>query len=172
MEIYLGFRLKSIFNMFKTDKPLVNKLYILEKFHGKGGWTYAQIPEILPDKHTHFGWVRVNGFIDDYEIKHYHLMPMGNGRLFLPVKAEIRKKIKKQVGDYVMVVLYADNLPVEIPEDLMLCFMDMPGSLQAFKNQSETEQIAQIQWIYAAKKEETKVSRINSVIEKLVINSE
>jgi uncharacterized protein YdeI (YjbR/CyaY-like superfamily) len=47
----------------------------------------------------------------------------------------------------------------------------MPGSLQAFKNQSEAEQIAQLQWIYAVKKDETKVSRINAVLQKLVVNS-
>ncbi|MBA4258590.1 MAG: hypothetical protein C0446_05470 [Chitinophaga sp.] len=157
--------------MFKTEKSLVSKLYLLEKFPGKGGWTYARIPEILPDKHAHFGWVRVNGFIDDYKIEHYHLMPMGNGSLFLPVKAEIRESIKKQAGDTVYITLYLDDLPVDIPEELMLCFIDMPGSLQAFKNQSEAEQIAQLQWIYAVKKDETKVSRINAVIQKLVVNS-
>jgi hypothetical protein len=26
------------------EKPLVNKEYLLEKFPGKGGWTYAAIP--------------------------------------------------------------------------------------------------------------------------------
>jgi len=41
----------------KTDKPLLNKKYLLEKFPGKGGWTYAAIPEILQDKHSHFGCV-------------------------------------------------------------------------------------------------------------------
>lgn len=55
---------------------------------------------------------------------------------------------------------------------MLLCFLDMPGSLQSFKNQSEAEQIAQIQWIYAVKNEETKVNRINTIIEKLDINSE
>jgi hypothetical protein len=150
--------------MIQKREPLVNKMYLLEKFPGKGGWTFAQIPEILPNKHTHFGWVRVNGFIDDYELKHYHLMPMGNGKLFLPVRAEIRKKIKKQAGDTVYITLYLDDLPVEIPEELMLCFTDMPGSLQAFKAQSIEEQIAQIQWIFSAKTEETKANRINSII--------
>lgn len=86
---------KIAIRMIQTEKSLVNKLYLLEKFPGKGDWTYAQILEILPNKRNHFGWVRLNEFIDDYEIKHYHLMPMGNGRLFLPIKAEIRKKIKK-----------------------------------------------------------------------------
>lgn len=80
-------------------QPLTDKAYLLEKFPGKGGWTYAAIPEIAPDKHAHFGWVRVKGTIDGYKIKGFHLMPMGNGKLFLPVKSEIRKKIKKQAGD-------------------------------------------------------------------------
>jgi hypothetical protein len=31
-------------------KSLVNKKYKLEKFHGKGGWTFAQIPGIAADK--------------------------------------------------------------------------------------------------------------------------
>lgn len=148
------------------NQLLVKSTYLLEKFEGKGGWTYAQIPEILPDKHNHFGWVRVNGFIDDYKIEHYHLMPMGNGKLFLPVKAEIRKKIKKQAGDCIQVVLYADDLPVDIPEELVLCFSDVPGSLQAFKNQSEADQIAQIKWVFSAKTMETKANRINEIINK------
>ena len=64
-------------------KLLTDQKYLLEKFPGKGGWTYAKIPEIKPEKNNPFGWLCVNGFIDDYEIKNYHLMPMGNGGLFL-----------------------------------------------------------------------------------------
>ena len=77
---------------------LADNIYLLEKYPGKGGWTYARIPEILQDKTKPFGWVKVCGSIDGYEIKKCHLMPMGNDQLFLPVKAEIRKKIKKQEG--------------------------------------------------------------------------
>src|SRR5688572_5246826 len=109
-------------------KPLVNKKYKLEKFQGKGGWTYARIPEILKDKNAHFGWVKVKGTIDGYEIKKYHLMPMGNGQLFLPVKAEIRKQIKKSEGDFVHVVLYSDNEPLEIPKEMILCLKDEPAA--------------------------------------------
>nr|NQU92174.1 DUF1905 domain-containing protein [Bacteroidota bacterium] len=32
-------------------------------------------------------------------------MPVGNGKLFLHVKAEIRKKFNMQEGDYVRVIL-------------------------------------------------------------------
>lgn len=76
-------------------KPVVDKTYLLEKIQGKGGWTYAEIPEIRPDKHSHFGWVKVKGSIDNFEINQYNLQPLGNGNLFLPVKAAIRKKIGK-----------------------------------------------------------------------------
>jgi len=43
---------------------LVNNTYLLKKFPGKGGWTYASIPEVLQDKKVPFGWVKVCGTID------------------------------------------------------------------------------------------------------------
>ena len=90
-----------------SEKPLVDKQYLLKHSGGKGGWTFTEIPEILPDPNAPFSWVRVRGSIDGYEINNYHLMPSGKGTLFLSVKAEIRKKIKKQAGDYVHIVLYS-----------------------------------------------------------------
>jgi Domain of unknown function (DUF1905)/Bacteriocin-protection, YdeI or OmpD-Associated len=147
---------------------LVNKKYLLEKFQGKGGWTYAQIPEILQDKHSPFGWVRVRGTIDNFEIKGYHLMPMGNGKLFLPVKADIRKKIGKKEGDYIQVILYADNFPTELPEELKLCLLDEPNAYETFLTYTDGEQKLFIEWIYSAKTDKTKVERITKTIEKLV----
>ena len=149
-------------------KPLVNKKIVLEKFHGKGGWTYARIPEILQDKKAHFGWVKVRGTIDGYEIRKYHLMPMGNGKLFLPVKAEIRKKIKKDEGDKVHVILYPDNEPLEVPEEMLLCLRDEPAALKFFNSLSESERKFYIQWIYSAKKDETKVDRLAKSIDRLL----
>ena len=148
-------------------KSLVNKKYLLERFPGKGGWTFARIPEILQDKKAHFGWVKVKGTIDGYEISKYHLMPMGNGSLFLPVKAEIRKKIQKKEGDKVHVILYLDNEPLEIPEEMLLCLQDEPAALKYFKSISESEQKFYIQWIYSAKKVETKVDRLAKTINRL-----
>src|SRR3982751_6241488 len=121
-------------------KPLINKKYMLERFTGKGGWTYAHIPEIVKDKTNPFGWVRVKGTIDGYEIRKYHLMPMGNGSLFLPVKAEIRKKIKKDVGDLIHVILYPDAEPLETPEEILLCLKDEPSAFKFYNSLSESEQ--------------------------------
>jgi hypothetical protein len=149
-------------------KPLVDKKYKLEKFHGKGGWTFAQIPELLQDKSTPFGWVKVRGTIDGYEIRKYHLMPMGNGRLFLPVKAEIRKKIKKDEGDFVHVILFPDDEPLEIPEEMILCIKDEPAAWKFFKSLSESEQKFYINWVYGAKKIDTKINRMAKTVDRLM----
>ncbi|MEO5562122.1 MAG: YdeI/OmpD-associated family protein [Chitinophagaceae bacterium] len=148
-------------------KPLTDKKYLLEKFAGKGGWTYARIPEIVKDKKSPFGWVKVRGTIDGYEIKKYHLMPMGKGKLFLPVKADIRKKIKKQEGDWVHVILYRDNEPLEVPEEMLVCLQDEPKALKFFNSISESEQKFYIQWIYSAKRDETKIDRLAKAINRL-----
>jgi len=154
--------------MQENEYPLVNGKYLLERFQGKGGWTYVVIPEVLQNKKTPFGWVTVKGAIDSYELKNYRLMPMGNGQLFLPVKAEIRKKIGKKEGDWVTIVLYSDNSSREIPEELLLCLMDDPVAHQAFLSLPDGEQRAFIDWIYSAKKEDTKIERIAKTMDKLL----
>ncbi|MBI2279434.1 MAG: DUF1905 domain-containing protein [Bacteroidetes bacterium] len=150
------------------EKPLVNKRYLLEKYPGKGGWTYTAIPEVLQDKHSPFGWVKVKGRIDNFEIKNYKLMPMGNGKLFLPVKADIRKKIGKKEGDWVHVVLYADNAPIEIPEEFLDCLKEDPIAYKTFLTYTDGQQKEFIDWIYSAKTDDTKVERIAETLNKLV----
>ncbi len=148
------------------EKALTDKNYLLEKYPGKGGWTYVIIPEVEQDKKAPFGWVKVKGTIDNFEIKNYKLMPMGNGRLFLPVKAEIRKKIKKEKGDWIKVVLYEDHDEMEITEELILCLKES-DTYQLFMASSEGEKKAFVDWIYEAKTEKTKVDRITRTIYKL-----
>ena len=151
-----------------TEKPLIRKTFKLQRFQGKGGWTFVSIPEIPPDKKSQFGWRRVKGFIDNYEFKNYHLMPMGNGTLILPVKSEIRKKILKKEGDTVKVILFKDSSPLEIPKELLLCLKDEPKAYNMFMKLTEGYQKEFINWIYAAKKEETKASRIAATINKIL----
>lgn len=47
-------------------------------------------------------------------------MPYGKDKLFLPVRTEIRKRIKKEAGDYVHVILYPDTYPTEVPDEKQL----------------------------------------------------
>ena len=149
-------------------KALINKKLVLERFHGKGGWTYVQVRGIERTRTTPFGWIKVKGSIDGYVIKKYHLMPMGKGRLFLPVKAEIRKKLRKDEGDFVRVILFADNEPLEVPEEMLLCLQEEPQALKFFNSLTESERKYYINWIYSAKKEETKIDRLAKTINRLL----
>lgn len=58
-----------------SEQAIVDGVYLLEKYPGKGGWTYAAIPEVRQDKRNPFGWVKVRGRIDEYELKQYKLLP-------------------------------------------------------------------------------------------------
>ena len=142
------------------EQPLTDKQYVLERFPGKGGWTYVALPEIKKDKDTPFGLVKVRGTIDGYEIKNYTLMPYGQGNLLMAVKAEIRKAIGKEEGDYVQVVLYKDESVFEIPDDFKKRLDEEPGAYKKFITYKQWEQRMCINWIYSAKRPETVNERI------------
>ncbi len=148
--------------------PLVNREFLLEKFPEKGGWTYVAIPEISQNPNNPFGWVKVKGSIDSYQLKQYKLMPMGDGKLFLPVKAAIRKEIGKQAGDMVKITLFLDESSVEIPKEIIHCFEHEPKSIyETFLGFTDGEQKAYLDWIYNAKTDETKAQRIIKMMERL-----
>lgn len=148
-------------------KPLVDKKLVMEKYPGKGGWTYVRVPKLPKGSKNKFGFVKVKGTIDGYKISKYNIMPMKDGNHFLPVKAEIRKKIGKEAGDTVHVILFADNEPFRAPKEFMDCLADEPSALQFFSKLSGNEKKHYIEWIYSAKKEETKVDRIAKSIDRL-----
>lgn len=150
--------------MRSTDIPIIDAVVLLEKFSGKGGWTYAALPGVKTVKSNPFGWQKVRGFIENFEISKYHLMPMGNGNLFLPVRAEIRKKIKKQAGDTVHVVLFTDNEPDIIPEEFLSCIKDDPDAWHYFQSLSHEVQQQYSKWIYSAKNEDAKTQRMAQAI--------
>jgi hypothetical protein len=149
------------------EKPLVNKEFLLENSPRKGGWTFATIPDILPDKNAPFRWIKVNGSIDGFEIGKHHLMPSSKGTIHLSVTAEIRKKIKKQSGDYVHVIINSINDPLQVPEELLLCLQDDAGAFEFFNSLNEIELHNYVKWIYTAKTDQTKVDRMAKTLDRL-----
>ncbi|MBK8562880.1 MAG: DUF1905 domain-containing protein [Saprospiraceae bacterium] len=144
--------------------PLVDNQYPIEKMPGKGGWSYVAISEIPASERRPMGLVRVRGFIDSYELKQFNLLPMKDGKMLLPLKAAVRKQIRKQAGDFVHVVLFADDSPVVVPDEFMLCLLESPKAHQFFETLSDSNKKYYIDWIEEAKRIETKAERINKTI--------
>ncbi|WP_109831741.1 YdeI/OmpD-associated family protein [Reichenbachiella versicolor] len=141
---------------------------VLKKFPGKGGWTYAEVPEIMPSSDAPFGWVTVSGYIDEYELKKIKLLPMGDGKLFLPVKSMIRKKINKEAGDTVLLQLFIDNTPVKVPKEIYDCLSLIGAEVKrSFDELNDSSRKAYVDWIYEAKSNAVKEKRIAKMIQDL-----
>ncbi len=150
-----------------TEQPIINQQFLIQKMSMKGGWSYVEIPNIPKHLKQPFGWVTVKGTIDGFEIKQFKLWTMVSGNMFLPIKAEIRIKIKKEEGDWVHITLYYDDSPLVIPDEFLVCLLDAPKALAFFQTISQTSQKHYVDWIYESKSLETRVNRIAKAIEKL-----
>jgi hypothetical protein len=145
--------------------------FLLERFPGKGGWTYVRIPVGLLPSGKAFGMVKLNGSIDQFEFVGKHLMPMKKGTLFLPISKPIRTQIGKEEGDVVLLRLYREEIPSNTPQELIDCLKDDPGKLPLFYQLEEAEQKHWIEYIYSADSEETKADRIVKLLGELKPNS-
>ncbi len=155
------------------QQPIIQGSFLLKRFPGKGGWTFVEIEKKQARGEIPFNWHKVTGHIDDYELKNAKLAPYGGGKLFLPVRAEIRKAIGKEAGDVVELVLFADipheTLSIESEEAAVLECFRMSGVYDKFLLVSEEERQRCLEWINSAKRDEIKVQRINLVIDRLVM---
>ena len=94
-------------------------------------------------------------------------MPMGNGYLFLPIAKPIRTAIGKEQGDTVRLKLMRDEVPSQVPEELIDCLQDDPGKLQLFQRLSDADQKHWIEHIYSANSPEVKSDRIVKLLNQL-----
>ena len=132
----------------------------------KTGWSYIRIPAALaqqlkPDNKKSF---RVKGKLDDHAISGVALLPMGEGDFIMALKADIRKKLRKQKGDKLAIQLEVDTKKIEPPRDLLDCLADEPKAIEYFKSLPKSHQNYFGNWIKSAKTATTRANRIARVV--------
>ena len=101
------------------------------------------------------------------------LVRMGSECHILGVRKDIRVELDKGPGDNIHVALELDQeeRKVEIPELLQSAFKVEPAARKYFDSLSYTQQREHVNYITEAKKEETRLRRIEKTIATLLKNS-
>ncbi len=87
-------------------KILDNQKLILQYRPNFGAWTFHLRLPGTKDIDGRWGYMKVSGTIDGYEIKGLNLAPRKNEDKLISINKRIRDAIGKKDGDEVMVTLY------------------------------------------------------------------
>lgn len=148
---------------------------IIQRFGSKGektGWTFIKITEEIAQKlnpNVKKSY-RIKGKLDDLLISGIAIVPMGEGDFILPLKAELRKKLKKRNGDTLTVSLTIDTAPLKINDHLLLCLEDEPKAKKYFDSLTASHQRYFSNWVDSAKTETTQTKRIVIILKALLLN--
>lgn len=146
-------------------------LAIIKKFAQMGektGWSYVEIPqhiahELKPNCKVSF---RVKGLMDEFPFNGLALVPMGKGDFILPLKASIRKSLRKEKGAMLALQLEEDkDFKIEMPDDLHECLAEQEHMMNNFLNMPKSHQNYYIKWINEAKTEPTRVKRLTLTVQ-------
>ena len=121
----------------------------------------AQITNALGTKGPVLVMARVNNSAP-FQVS---LFPVGGGQHYIRIKAKVRQETKTSTGDRVRVrVTVLDRADVTIPKDLMSA-LRAEGATKAFKSLPPGKQNFMIRRLVDAAKPETRVKRIQEIVE-------
>ena len=129
----------------------------------KTGWTFVEVSLDIAEKikaKTKTTY-RVKGKLDDLSIHHVALVPIGEGNYILPLNAEMRKVLKKQVGDKLKIALEEETEELPISVDLLNSLEFEREALELFNSYPKGHQRYYSNWVESAKTYETKSKRIS-----------
>jgi hypothetical protein len=147
--------------MFEFEAKLVRP-------DASGSWTYLTVPFDAEAIFETKSRVQVKGSVNGIAYRGT-LMPHGNGKHFMVVKKELRNLAKAQPGDIVRVTMEQDHQlrEVEAPEDFLDALNSHEQAKAYFNSLAYSYQKEYVSWIEAAKRTDTRASRIEQSISKL-----
>lgn len=140
----------------------------LEKLEGKMKWTVFYIPFSVKEVFGSNGRVYVNTYIDNFQFEGI-LLPSKKGH-YMVFNKDMQKLINKKLGDtiHVKIEKNEDIKVLIIPDIIIQKLKQNPALLSAFNKLSHYEKKAEIDKIMSAKKEETRIKRLDILIKKLL----
>lgn len=132
--------------------------------------TYVNIPFDVEETYGKKGQVKVKANIEGVEYRGSLAKMQKDAPHILVVTQAIRKQINKSAGDEVKISLIVDTekREIEIPKDLSVLLEKNKKAKEFFAKLSYTNSKEYVRWIESAKKAETRESRLNATIEKLL----
>ena len=156
----------------KSAKPRVCFHTVIRRFADQGektGWTYIKIPaacteQIHPGNKKSF---RVKGKLDDHAFEKISLLPFGDGDFIMALNATIRKAIRKAEGAKLSVQMELDEREPEPSPEFVASMNDEPGAYAAFNKLPKSHRHYFINWIEAAKTDQTRAKRMAHAVNAL-----
>lgn len=129
---------------------------------------YIEFPFNVSKEFGGKGRVKVKALIDGCKYRG-SLVKMGGDCHLLGITQQVRKETGKNPGDTVHVIIEEDKEErvVEIPEDLLNILEKEPELHRFFNGLSYTHRKEYVRWIVEARKEETRIRRLNKALELL-----
>ncbi|MEO5925261.1 MAG: YdeI/OmpD-associated family protein [Bryobacteraceae bacterium] len=131
---------------------------------GRGGGAFAEVPfdveEVFGEKRP-----QVKATMEGESFV-WRLIKMGGPHHIVGVPKGIRVKAGKNIGDTIEITVEADNSRPEVvvPTDLEAAFVGEDEAKEFFDGMAYTHRKEYVRWIESAKREETRVRRVEKAI--------
>ncbi len=134
---------------------------------GRGG-VFFTLPRKESVKFGVRGRVPVTGSLNGYKFRS-SIFPTGDGAHFMAVNREVRAGAGVAVGDRVKVAMELDTKPrtVALAPDVNKALSKSKAVRASFDKLSYTHRKEYVEWIEAAKRQETRACRIEEVVKRL-----
>jgi len=137
---------------------------------GKIKWSAIYFPHSARDHFATGGRVNVKALLDGHEFNGV-LLPSRNGH-YLVYNAAMRSAVGKRLGDTVSVVLQKrDEKRVAVAPDHMRTALEEAGAIVEFLAMPAYMQREEIGRIESAKRDETRATRLQALIDKLAMRA-
>jgi len=139
----------------------------LENIGPSGAWMHVRIPFDVEKTFGTKARLSVKGTINGFAFQ-TSIFPDGEGNHTMMVNKTMRNGAKAVGGDIVEMVLEPDAAPrtVEVPADLKT-LLTKTKTKDTFEKLSYSRKKEYVEFIEAAKREETRIARLQKIIEKL-----